>query len=195
MKNEKEFSKLFRIFILKLKIETLNKKFVLISRLWWKKNWKAIFRKILRSEFLSFRILEMCSDNVSFFVCLMKNLDWENQEEMKEDLMNYFCDLVIPEIFKAIKAMNQKKSIIFDKENLRLLKRLLLWHSESYPILSSSNQKTKFSSPNCSLQRFFGSVRLDLYPGGKSTASHFLVHLSQKKKMWMTLLLMQMPSW
>ena len=47
----------------------------------------------------------------------MKNLDWENQEEMKEDLMNYFCDLVIPEIFKAIKAMNQKKSIIFDKEN------------------------------------------------------------------------------
>ena len=56
----------------------------------------------------------------------MKNLDWENQEEMKEDHMNYFCDLVIPEIFKAIKAMNQKKSIIFDKENLRLLKRLLL---------------------------------------------------------------------
>ena len=60
--------------------------------------------------------------------------------------------------------------------------------------ISLGDLKTKFSSPNCSLQRFFGSVRLYIYPAGKSTASHFLVHLSQKKKMRMTLLLMQMPS-
>ena len=49
--------------------------------------------------------------NVVFFCHLMTVCEWENQVEEKEELVNYYCDLVIPELLKRnFELLNSNKA-------------------------------------------------------------------------------------